>query len=463
MAYRQAIALFASRLAGLLDEIYIVTRLQSEAFSLPTPPSAHVIRIKPLAGQVRAKPKALSPVVILLSLLLHRPAQAQEAKVVTPLDLFEPERGAGVPVGPSLLLFPTVEIDAAYDTNIYNSRQAELDDLVASFRPHFTLRTRLPRHQVSLTGGADIRRHAKIEAENSEQFNFQAKGSLDLAERTEVVADAGFRRGIEQRGTAGDQFLTDEPVAFDRKFAGLLVGRRGGFLEVTAEGRISETNYLKTRVNGFPVDLSERNSAVKSARIRGSAPSSHYSRIFVEASINRVSYEQSAQLQRDSSGYALLAGMLFRLTNLVDLEAGAGYIHQNFDNPSIKDVSAVNFHIQVNWTPRPDWQISASANRTVDPSPRLDVPAIVRSGFSLEARKSIGDRTLVSAEIGIIDEKYQGIGRKDQRFRASVGAHYRLTNHVGVVARASWRKQNGNEFGRDYAGVTATLGMRFRF
>jgi polysaccharide biosynthesis protein VpsM len=172
---------------------------------------------------------------------------------------------------------------------------------------------------------------------------------------------------------------------------------------------------------------------------------------------------QSVPLQRDSNGYAVLAGMLLRLTNLVDLEVGLGYIHQKFDNPSIKAVSAVNFHLQVDWTPRPDWQITAAAARVIDPSSRIDVPAIVRSDFSIEARKSIGDRALVSVELGISDEKYQGSGRKDLRFNASANAHYRLTERLGLIAGVGWRKQDGNALGRDYKGVTATLGVRARF
>jgi polysaccharide biosynthesis protein VpsM len=461
--YRRITNDFKSGLASLLDVSSIVALVTLEAFSSSHPPLPHVIRIKPRAGQVRAKPKALGPIAALVCVLLSRPAQAQNNEIVTPVDLFEPERGDGVRIGPSLLLFPSIESDATYDSNVYNRGQFKLDDLVVSLRPRITLRTDLPRHQFSLTGGTDIRRHAEIGGENSEQFDVIGKGTFDLAQRTEIIADAGFRRGIEQRGTAGDQFLTDEPVAFDRTFGGLLLRRKGGFVELTAEGRIAETKYKDTKINGVPLDLSDRDTRVMRARIRGSAPSSHYSRIFVQASINKVDYLQLAPLQRDSQGYALLAGMLLRLTNLVDLEVGVGYIRQKFDNPSIKDVSAVDFHLQVEWTPRPDWQITAAADRVVDPGFRLDVPAIVRSDFSLEARKAIGDRMLVSVELGVSNEKYQGSGRKDIRFNASANAHYRLTDNLGLIARVGWRQQDGNALGRDYQGVSATVGVRARF
>ena len=70
---------------------------------------------------------------------------------------------------------------------------------------------------------------------------------------------------------------------------------------------------------------------------------------------------------------------------------------------------------------------------------------------------------LVSVELGVSDEKYQGSGRKDLRFNASANAHYRLTDNLGLIAKVSWRQQEGNSLGRDYAGVAATLGIRARF
>lgn len=458
-------ALF-SRIALAFDDAAIIAEMAQAALAPDRNSKSSTIRIKPLANQVRATPRLKMPLVAIVCLLISRPSLAQEqaqTQGVTPVDLLNPESTAGFRIGPSLSLIPVLEIDTTYDTNIYNTDPLRKDDLVVSLRPRFTLKTDLPRHQFSLAGGADVRRYTKVEGENSEQFYLQGKAVLDLAERTAVIADAGFRRGIEQRGTAGDQFLTDEPVAFDRKFAGLLVRRRGGFLELAAEGRIADTNYRDTRVNGLVVGLSERDVTVKRLRIRGSAPSSHYSRVFVEASANKVTYKNPGPNLLDSSGYALLAGMTLRLTNVIDLEVGGGYIRQSFDNPAVSKVGAVNYYLQARWTPRRDWEVSAAASRQIEPSPRPGEPAIIRGEFSLTARKALGRKTLVTVEAGFVDEQYLVSGRKDQRFYASAEVSYRLTGNLGLAASTSWRNQNGNALGRDYRGFNFTVGARLRY
>lgn len=463
MHWRETTSLFA-RIAQSFEDVSVIAELMHDALALNRHSNERAIRIKPLTNQINRASRFKQTLLGILCLLLSRPVLAQEQDTaVTPADLLKPESNEGFRIAPSLVILPTAEIDATYDTNVYNTDPLKKDDLVVSLRPRFTLKTALPRHQFSLTGGADIRRYAKLDGENSEQFDLQGKAVLDLPERTEVIADAGFRRGIEQRGTAGDQFLTDEPVSFDRKFAGLVVRRRGGFLELAAEGRIADTNYRDTKVNGVPVGLSSRDVTVKRFRIRGSAPSSHYSRVFVEGSVNSVSYKHPGLNLPDSHGYALLAGITVRLTNVVDLEVGGGYIHQDFDDPAVKKVGAVNYYLQARWTPRRDWEVIASASRQIEPSPRPNEPAIMRGEFSLKARKALGKQTLVTVEAGFVDERYLVSGRKDQRVFASAEVNYRLTGNLGLVANAGWRNQNGNALGRDYSGFNVSFGARYQY
>ena len=398
----------------------------------------------------------------LLALTLARPVYAQQPAVITPFDLFDPESGDGLKLGEKLHLYPRLDVDGTFDSNIYNTEENEVDDVVLSVRPRFALKPDMGRHSLQLHGGAEFRRHADVTSEDSDQYDVGARAVLEFASRTELVLDGGYRHGIEQRGTAGDQFLTDRPVEYDRIEAGALLRRAGGFLEMLGEIRLAEIDYEDATQGGVPVDLSGRDVSVQRARIRGSAPSSDHTRIFLEISGNRVRYERSDPVSRDSEGFAALAGMHLTLTDLIELEAGAGYIHQDFDDPAIESVNDINYHLRIDWTPKPDIQVSAQARRTVEPSPRTDVPALVATDFRLEATKVFGDRLLATAEVGARREEYRGIDRSDLRLHAGLRAHYRLTDNVGLIGRVGWRQQDGGSLGRDYSGVSASVGVRIR-
>ena len=424
-----------------------------------------IIRIMPEPGQLsRRRTRRLGSgwqwCLIVALTGVSRPALAQAPEVITPIDLFDPESGQGVTLGEKVIFMPRLEMDSTYDSNIYNVGQNEVDDFVASIRPRFVLRPDLARHSFELSGGAEVRRYADTAAENSEQYDIGASTFLDFADRTALVIDGRYRHGIDQRGTAGDQFFSDNPIEYDRIEAGVLLKRSGGFLEVLGEVRAAGIHYQDTTLNGVPIDLSDRDANVRRARVRASAPSSDHTRIFIQGSYNQVRYENSGPVSRNSEGYSALLGMHLLLTELIDIEAGAGYIRQTFDNPAVPNVGEINYHLLIDWTPRPDIAVTGAARRTVEPSPRPDVAAVIRSDFTLEAKKAIGDRLLATAEIGVVDEKYQGFADSDQRFHAGIGAQYRLTDNVGVTGRIGWRKQNGGSNGRDYSGVAATVGLR---
>ena len=424
-----------------------------------------VIHVVPEAGQVRQKRlhrfgTGWQCCMIVALIGVSRPAHAQAPEVITPIDLFDPENGQGVRLGEKLVFMPRLEIDGTYDSNIYNTDQGEVDDLVASIRPRFVLKPDLARHGFVVSGGADIRRDAEISAENSEQYDIGANAFFDFADRTALIVDGRYDHGIEERGTSGDQFFSDRPIEYDRIEAGALLRRTGGFLEMLGEIRASEIDYEDATLNGVPIDLSDRDASVRRARVRASAPSSDHTRIFVEGTYNQVRYENPGPISRNSDGFTGLVGMHLLLTELIDIEAGAGYISQKFDNPALDNVSDVNYHLLVNWTPRPDIEVTGGARRTVQPSPREDVAAIIRSDFSLKANKAFGDRVLATAEVGVVDEKYQGFSGSDQRYYARLGAQYRLTSNIGLTANVGWRKQDGGSTGRDYSGIAATIGVR---
>ncbi|WFL75961.1 outer membrane beta-barrel protein [Altererythrobacter arenosus] len=389
-----------------------------------------------------------------------RVAHAEAPDVITPIEMFDPDAGDGIRVSPGFILYPRATADVTYDTNIYNFENAEVEDAVMSFRPSFALRSDFARHAVSLEGGAEIRRYFDISDENSEQYRLNALALLELGYGIDVEATAGIARAIERRGTAGDLFLTDEPVAFDVKRAGLEIKRTGNRLELAVAARILDREYSDTLVGGVPVDLSRRDVTVRRASGRADFGLNARTRLFAEISGNEIDYDIATIPPRDSSGYAGLVGVKHELTALIDIEAGVGFIHQDFDNPAVSSAKGFNYRLAASWTPKPEWRITASASKVVDPSRRLDSPAIITNEFRLGAERALGDRLLVSAEVGYVEEDFRASPRKDKRFVAGASAIYRLADKIGLTFGAGYRDQDGGAFGRSYDGFSASVGVR---
>lgn len=395
-----------------------------------------------------------------MCLVAPRLALAEAPEVVTPVKLFDPDSGEGVRVSPGFILYPQAIVDLTYDTNIYNVDSGEIEDGVVSLRPAFALRSDFSRHAVSLEGAAELRRYFDISDENSEQYRLNARALLELGLGIDVSANAGYNRGIERRGTAGDIFFSDEPISFHEKTAGIEVARTGNKLEIALGAGVIKRDYSDTVLGGAPIDLSLRDVTVRTAKFRADLGVNAKTKIFGELRGNEIDYQIATIPSRNSSGYAALIGVRHELTGLIDLEAGIGYISQDFDDPSIKSAGEINYRLAASWTPSPKWKLDASASRLVDPSRSQEAPAIITSEFKLSAQHAIGDRVLVGAEAGYLEEEYKTTLRKDKRAFVSGSTTYRLADRIGVFVSVGYRDQDGGAFGRSYKGFAGTIGLR---
>lgn len=398
--------------------------------------------------------------IFLIAISGSRVAFAQQANVKTPTEMFEPETGDGVRVGHSFVLKAEARGEVIHDTNIYDVDHGKSPDTVFSLSPTLRLVSDFPRHRIEFRGTGEVRRYVKYTGENSETGELAMKGLAELGGWINVEPAVSIARGIEQRGSVGDQFSTDSPVQYVRKDASLAISRVQHRLEFAVNGYIDKVTYDDTTVGGVPIDLSDRDFSKKGGSVRFDLRLGGRIAVFTELDGNSLTYANAVARQRNSSGYAVLAGAHFQITNLVDVEAAAGYLRQSFDHGPFKPVKAFNYRLAATWTPRPTWLLKAGVERSIDASPRDDTPAIFRTTYKMSAQHAVSSRLLVGGTISYQREAYQSINRTDRRLEANATAQYRLTPRVGVIASAGYRDQNGGTLGRNYHGAIASLALR---
>lgn len=397
---------------------------------------------------------------VCIGLSAPRLAVAEPVDVVTPIEVFEPDAGDGLRLSPGFLFHPQITASVSYDSNVYNVDTGKTSDGFTSLMPAFVLKSDFSRHGLELNGGAEFRRYFDTSGENSEQYYANALAKLELGYGINVEPYVGYSEGIEIRGTAGDLFQTDRPIEFRDRKVGIKVSRTGHKLELALAGDLLNRRYSDAQSGSTIIDLSTRDVEIRNANARAELGLDSRIKAFVEIGGNEVDYRIASEPSPNSSGYYALGGVALELTSLVDLEVGAGYIRQNFDDPSVSPAKGLNYRLAAKWTPTPQWRFTASADRTVDASISLDTPAIIASNFKLTAERVFGDRLLVVAEAGYAEDDFRASPRKDKRFVVNSSAHYRLTDNVGIIATVGYRDQSGGLFGRDYDGFSTSLSIR---
>lgn len=386
-------------------------------------------------------------------------AQSLGDQVMLPSDIFDAPDGDGLRVAPTLLMEPELSVTGEYDNNVYNQPFDEIEDFVAVIRPAVTFRTDLPRHAVELHGDAQIRRYADTTDENSEQFQVYGITRLDLGSRIAFRTNLGVAERIERRGTTGDAFFTDAPVEFTEYNAGAEVERGGGVFEIAGNANIRRTDYSQANVDGVPQSLDFRDARIVSGGVTTRYQIGTGTRATVRVGLNDVKYLVDTGTPRDSWGYNALAGIQYEVSALVDVEVAAGFVHQEFEDPTIDSVNGIDYLVSIDWTPSPQYLVTVEGSRNIIASPLNDAPIIIRSNLGLTAQAAATNRLLFDAAITYTQEDYSGTNRADQFYFAGVGANYVLIENVSLRALAGWRQRASDVTSAEHNGIAVGLGL----
>ncbi len=410
---------------------------------------------------IAAKYLPLGAVVAAASLMTPQAAQAQTLgdEVLLPTDIFNAPRGEGLRVSPVLILRPQLDITGQYDTNVYNQSTNEIDDILAVIRPAMTLVTDLPRHELEFYADAQLRRYAETSAENSEQYQLRGSTRYDLGERTTLATDVGVARRIERRGTTGDTFNTDSPIEFTEVYAGFQAARTGAQLEIIGDADFRRTDYSDSEVGGLPVLLDFRNARTMSGAVTTRYRIGPSTRATVRMGLNDVKYLVNTGAPRDSWGYNALAGIQYEVSSLIDIEVAAGYVHQEFEDPTVDSVDGFDYLISIDWTPKPQYLVTLEGRRNIVASPLNNSPVIVRSTLGLTGQAAATDRLLFDAAATFTHEDYSGLDRADRFYFIGGGISYRLIENVMARTMIGWRKRDSDILAAEYDGIAIGLGL----
>lgn len=394
----------------------------------------------------------------LVQIVLPDGASAQDRPVEVPETLVDAGRAKGLPVG-EFVAFPRVNFDFRADSNIYDQRNGR-SDVIAVARPSLRLESNFARHALRLDAAAEGRRYFDTPAENSNQWALEGSGRLDFAERFVLDGDVGVARRIERRGTFGDQFFTDRPVSYRELSAGVRLSRRGGVIEWQAGIDTEDLNYRDARQGGVRIDQSFRDVRRDAATVR--VDYRRAGRLGLFARVMGIRLDYDLQRGRNSRGFSILGGVNYRITDLVRIEAGLGYVRQDTRDARFADIGAIDYHLSLDWTPDAQLRVQLRADRRVERSPLAIGAAVLQSKVAAQGTLALGSRTLLGFEAGLLRNRYEGFDRRETRLFAEASLRHFVAPGIAAFAAVSGRRQRGSGFApREYDGATARVGVTF--
>lgn len=368
------------------------------------------------------------------------------ADVVEPVVAYVPEnepvavldrpRPAYDPLGiryGGFIFYPALAGAIFYNSDVNVSNNDYGHDKDGSFEyhvaPELQIKSDWSRHAFEAYAGIDAVTYSEFSDFDHVNAKVGAKGRIDVQSDLAILPSVEYRRDMLQPGDPDSLVTVDDPVmrdvvegklAVSKIFNRLWIAGGVGAARVEFDGFDDVTYYP-----GEFVDYT-----VFSASTRVGYKISPLTSVFTEVNYNHRDFDDGFY---NSDGYQVIGGVQFEASRLIQGEAYAGYLVQDFDNPELDNISTFTFGGKLRWFVSPLWTVTFTGGREAGESTYLGGSSLVMTTGGVNVDYELLRNLIISGGVRYIDNDFQDVDREDKTWQARLSAKYLINRFVNLT------------------------------
>jgi len=353
----------------------------------------------------------------------------------------------GVRMG-GFFLFPSLELDEAYNDNIAATQSGKLSDFITIVQPTLNLRSNFGQNMLNLSAGGAFSFYADHTSFNSKDGFGAADGRIDVDATHDIHGGLRIERTHEDPGNPNVPGGINEPIrltAYNATAGFAQTKLRIGYsADVTAR---REEYDAVTLVGGGTLPQSDRNNNSYEGAVRAYYEFVPNYQAFIRGAYNVRDYDHAAigSFIRDSKGYRADIGARIDLTGVTFAEFYVGYISQNYKVSSFGTISGLDAGANLVWNVTQLTSITLKGLRTIEDAAAANAvnsPGFLHSTIGLSLDHELLRDLLVNATAAYSSDKYEGVSRTDKYYDLGGGMKYFLNRHLYVGANYFFERRN---------------------
>jgi len=340
---------------------------------------------------------------------------------------------------------PTVTAGALYDSNVFSAPSNQQSDIAALFGADLTARTLWERHGIKLdlaTNSLAYRNHPGLDETNA---TLAAAGHFDIDHSTQLLGTAKAAFLHEEVGSLTSPTGAVEPTPFTYLSGELTLRKEFGRLTTGVGARVDSYNFGSTRAqNGTIITQDSRDGQIYVGYGRADYAFSEKSAVFVSFEGNSRDLRGTPTQSLSSEGYRALSGLDLEFTHLIKGEIAAGYLQQNFFDPTIGDISGPAYRAMLTWSPSRLVDVYFNAEQIVTVVSDTTASGVLANALQLGVDYEFRPNVVLSTAVGYEKDRFQGQPREDNVYAFDARLKYELNRIASVSLRYRFTRRDSN-------------------
>ncbi|MEN3975900.1 outer membrane beta-barrel protein [Emcibacter sp. SYSU 3D8] len=362
----------------------------------------------------------------------------------------------------SFMFYPALDVRGEYNDNIYATRGAKVDDVIAIVKPQITGRSLWQRHSLTMTAYGDFGIYTSNSSENYEDAGVTTEGRIDIAEHSQLTARLAAQRDHERRDSPDDARGIN-PTIYYRLSPELRFEQRVNRMAFRIKSTLDYLDFNDVESStGVIIDEDDRDRLTWTLEGRAGYDVSENVQVYVSGLMDRRTYDEAFDdngFQRNSKGFGVFGGVIVEITGTISAEGYVGYRSQSFKDMALVDIDGVAGGLNFIWAPTKLTTVTISGERTVEETTLVGSTASLNTSFGLTVDHELRRNLVITLSGGYLNRHYEGIARDDDNWRGGLGMQYLISRHFRLRAGYNYNSRRSNVFGNGYDTNTAYVNL----
>jgi hypothetical protein len=357
----------------------------------------------------------------------------------------------GLPIG-NFFFFPRIELDEAYNDNIFATTTGKTSAFITVLDPSFDLRSNFTQNAINLTAGGAFFRYDNHTSLDSNNGFGDLNGRLDVDNTHYFTGDLRVEQSHIDLGEPEVPGNAAGPLTFSDYNATLGFDQyrlRIGY-EVTATVRREEYEALPLVGGGSTPESNLDNNAYEIA-LRPYYEFSPGYQAYLRGAANLRDYdhaEGNGVPSLSSHGYRIDVGARINLTGVTYLDGFVGYLDQTYQAATFGSVSGFDFGAKAGWNVTQLTSLGLQVGRTVQDINNavlagvaaVDSPGYLETSAALTVDHELLRNLLLNGGVTYTNDAFENITRVDNAYGGTVGAKYLMNRHLYLSGTYTYQR-----------------------
>lgn len=346
----------------------------------------------------------------------------------------------GISLG-AFTLYPVLEIQAGYDTNVYATSAPTVGSMYTLIKPAIEVKSEWLRHELRLLANGGFGFYPTASSQNYQNYLVQLDGKLDIREDFYASGMVAVRRATEALGTPNTEFATAPTVVDTIPVEFSLYQRFNRFFYRATVAGTRYWYYDNSVIAAGGLPAASRDRVEYEERIRLGYEVSEDVSLWVQPSLQQRIYDiyiNAAGQARDSTGWGVNVGATVSIGKKSKLEGFIGYQTLTYIADG-SNTPATVFGLSGTWNGYEPLTIRPAISRTINESAYSNYQNYVSTTVGVDftyvihdAWTAVGGTSLNAADFSPAVGVSNVSGRTDYFWRASVGLLYSFRPQLAI-------------------------------